>query len=58
MEHDDKSLPIAITTLGQYAQRCHAYAKALHYQELEFYVEPTTPTIESLISINNPASTI
>ncbi|CAR66402.1 DEHA2F23452p [Debaryomyces hansenii CBS767] len=52
MEHDDKSLPIAITTLGQYAQRCHAYAKALHYQELEFYVEPTTPTIESLISIN------
>lgn len=53
MEHDDKSLPIAISTLGQYAQRCHAYAKALHYKELEFYVEPTTPTIESLISINN-----
>lgn len=53
MEHDDKSLPIAITTLGQYAQRCHAYAKALHYKELEFYEEPTTPTIESLISINN-----
>lgn len=53
MEHDDKSLPIAITTLGQYAQRCHAYAKSLHYKELEFYEEPTTPTIESLISINN-----
>ncbi|CUM64043.1 uncharacterized protein PRCAT00001631001 [Priceomyces carsonii] len=53
MEHDDKSLPIAIGTLGQYAQRCHAYAKALHYKELEFYEEPTTPTIESLISINN-----
>lgn len=53
MEHDDKSLPIAITTLGQYAQRCHAYAKALHYKELEFYEEPTTPTIEALISINN-----
>lgn len=53
MEHDDKSLPISISTLGQYAQRCHAYAKALHYKELEFYVEPTTPTIESLISINN-----
>ncbi|KAG7662855.1 TOR1 [[Candida] subhashii] len=53
MEHDDKSLPIAITTLGQYAQRCHAFAKALHYKELEFYEEPTTPTIESLISINN-----
>lgn len=53
MEHDDKSLPIAIITLGQYAQRCHAYAKALHYKELEFYEEPTTPTIEALISINN-----
>lgn len=53
MEHDDKSLPIAITTLGQYAQRCHAYAKALHYKELEFYEEPATATIESLISINN-----
>ncbi|KAI5952420.1 TOR1 [Candida jiufengensis] len=53
MEHDDKSLPIAISTLGQYAQRCHAFAKALHYKELEFYEEPTTPTIESLISINN-----
>ncbi|KAK6202747.1 1-phosphatidylinositol 3-kinase [Scheffersomyces amazonensis] len=53
MEHDDKSLPIAITTLGQYAQRCHAFAKALHYKELEFYEEPNTPTIESLISINN-----
>ncbi|CAH2355370.1 serine/threonine-protein kinase Tor2p [[Candida] railenensis] len=53
MEHDDKSLPISISTLGQYAQRCHAYAKALHYKELEFYEEPTTPTIESLISINN-----
>lgn len=53
MEHDDKSLPIAISTLGQYAQRCHAYAKALHYKELEFYEEPTTPTIEALISINN-----
>lgn len=53
MEHDDKSLPIAISVLGQYAQRCHAYAKALHYKELEFYEEPLTPTIESLISINN-----
>ncbi|CAN3370118.1 serine/threonine-protein kinase Tor2p [Diutina catenulata] len=53
LEHDDKSLPIAISTLGQYAQRCHAYAKALHYKELEFYEEPSTPTIESLIAINN-----
>ncbi|AMD21577.1 HFL279Cp [Eremothecium sinecaudum] len=53
MEHDDKSLPISIPTLGEYAQRCHAYAKALHYKELEFIQEPNTSTIESLISINN-----
>jgi FKBP12-rapamycin complex-associated protein len=53
LEHDEKSLPIRIQTLGQYAQRSHAYAKALHYKELEFIQEPTIPTIESLISINN-----
>lgn len=53
MEHDDKPLPISISTLGEYAQRCHAYAKALHYKELEFIEEPSTSTIESLITINN-----
>ncbi|KAI0461879.1 hypothetical protein LJB42_004483 [Komagataella kurtzmanii] len=53
MERDDKPLPIRVPTLGQYAKRCHAYAKALHYKELEFIQEPSTPTIESLISINN-----
>lgn len=53
MEHDDKPLPISIGTLAQYAQRCHAYAKALHYKELEFYEEPTSVTIEALITINN-----
>lgn len=53
MEHDDKALPIDIRTLGAYAAKCHAYAKALHYKELEFMSEPLTNTIESLISINN-----
>ncbi|ODQ81853.1 hypothetical protein BABINDRAFT_160083 [Babjeviella inositovora NRRL Y-12698] len=53
MEHDDKPLPIDVPTLGRYAQRCHAYAKALHYKEMEFIQEPSTPTIEALISINN-----
>lgn len=53
LEHDEKSLPIRIQTLGQYAQRSHAYAKALHYKELEFIQEPSIPTIEALISINN-----
>jgi FKBP12-rapamycin complex-associated protein len=53
MEHDDKALPIDIRTLGLYATKCHAYAKALHYKELEFISDPLTNTIESLISINN-----
>lgn len=53
MEHDDKALPIDIRTLGIYAAKCHAYAKALHYKELEFLQEPQPSTIEALISINN-----
>jgi len=53
MEHDDKALPIDIRTLGMYAAKCHAYAKALHYKELEFLQEPQSGVIEALISINN-----
>lgn len=53
MEHDEKSLPIDIRTLAQYAQKCHAYAKALHYKEQEFLQDPKTATIEALIGINN-----
>jgi FKBP12-rapamycin complex-associated protein len=36
MEQDEKPLPIDIKTLGAYAAKCHAYAKALHYKEMEF----------------------
>ncbi|KAL2912121.1 phosphatidylinositol kinase-related protein kinase tor1 [Polyrhizophydium stewartii] len=53
MEHDDKALPIDIRTLGKHAAKCHAYAKALHYKELEFISDSMANTIESLISINN-----
>ena len=53
MEHDDKALPIDIGTLGVYAGKCHAYAKALHYKELEFEEEKTPSVVEALISINN-----
>lgn len=52
MEQDEHGLPIGITTLGSLAEKCHAYAKALHYKELEFESSPDT-TIEALISINN-----
>lgn len=54
MEHDDKPLPIPSQTLGEYAEQCHAYAKALHFKEAKFIQEPVdNSTIESLISINN-----
>ena len=32
---------------------CRAYAKALHYKELEFHKGPNSKILESLISINN-----
>jgi serine/threonine-protein kinase mTOR len=38
--------------LGALAEKCHAYAKALHYKETEFQSSPST-CIEALISINN-----
>ena len=55
MEHDEKPLPIDIRTLGALAKQCHAYAKALHYKELEFQTKPAERhlTIEELIEINN-----
>ena len=53
MEHDDKALPIDIRTLGAYAAKCHAFAKALHYKELEFEEKKTPSTVEALIYINN-----
>ncbi|TIB14647.1 hypothetical protein E3P89_00930 [Wallemia ichthyophaga] len=52
MEHDDKPLPIDIPLLGEYAMNVHAYAKALHYQELEFLTEATPTVIESLVHVN------
>lgn len=53
MEHDDKALPIDIRVLGREAGRCHAYAKALHYKELEFLQDQSGQAVEALIGINN-----
>ncbi|KAI9837156.1 MAG: phosphatidylinositol kinase- protein kinase tor1 [Sclerophora amabilis] len=53
MEHDEKALSIDIRTLGMYAAKCHAFAKALHYKELEFLQDTTSHSVEALISINN-----
>ncbi|KAI2474370.1 phosphatidylinositol 3-kinase tor2 [Pyrenophora tritici-repentis] len=38
---------------GMYAGKCHAFAKALHYKELEFNAEQNSSAVEALISINN-----
>ncbi|TVY80760.1 Serine/threonine-protein kinase tor2 [Lachnellula suecica] len=53
MEHDDKALPIDIRVLGREAGRCHAWAKALHYKELEFIQDQSSGAVEALIQINN-----
>lgn len=52
MEHDEKSLPLDTRTLGALAEKCHAFAKALHYKELEYHQTPGA-AVEALISINN-----
>lgn len=38
--------------MGALAEKCHAFAKALHYKEVEFAQTPET-AVEALISINN-----
>ncbi|KAI0792169.1 FAT-domain-containing protein [Abortiporus biennis] len=53
MEHEEKPLPIENRTLGEYAMKFHAYAKALHYKELEFFTETSPTIIEALIGINS-----
>ncbi|KAL2621813.1 hypothetical protein R1flu_002018 [Riccia fluitans] len=58
MEHDEMPIPIDIRTLGALAEKCHAYAKALHYKEMEFAqamdknAHPEA-AVEALIHINN-----
>ncbi|KAF0683063.1 Aste57867_24843 [Aphanomyces stellatus] len=50
---DRSSLPLDIRLLGTMAEKCHSFAKALHYKEQEFHATPTAAGIEALISINN-----
>ena len=52
MEHEEKPLPIEHKMLGDQAIKYMAYAKALHYKELEFFSDSSPAVIESLISIN------
>ncbi|KAF7308508.1 Serine/threonine-protein kinase TOR [Mycena chlorophos] len=51
MEHEEKPLPIENSTLGDLSIK-YAYAKALHWKEVEFFSNPSPAILESLISIN------
>uniref|UniRef100_H2Y9G8 Serine/threonine-protein kinase TOR n=1 Tax=Ciona savignyi TaxID=51511 RepID=H2Y9G8_CIOSA len=58
MEHTDKGpLPMCddngVMLLGETASRCRAFAKALHYKELEFNKNPSSSVIGDLININS-----
>jgi FKBP12-rapamycin complex-associated protein len=50
MERAERALPLDIRTLGTLAARGHAYAKSLHYKEVEFLESPES-AIEDLITI-------
>ncbi|KAL2490207.1 Serine/threonine-protein kinase TOR [Abeliophyllum distichum] len=60
MEHDERPLPIDIRLLGALAEKCRAFAKALHYKEMEFEgahsnrmeANPVA-VVEALLHINN-----
>ena len=50
MEHDDKRLPQDTRTLGALAEKCHAFAKALHYKEMDVGRGASTPSTHALHS--------
>lgn len=50
MQHDRLGLQIDNSTLGDLAERCQAYAKALYYREQEFETA-NEKTVESLLSL-------
>ncbi|KAJ2715121.1 phosphatidylinositol kinase- protein kinase tor1, partial [Coemansia spiralis] len=52
MERDEKQIPIDLKLLGDYADRCHALAKELHYKEAEWTLEKNYETITKLIELN------
>jgi len=57
MERHDSALPISVRTLGEVATSCNAFAKALHYHELDYYIHESTQgssrLVEALVSVHN-----
>ncbi|XP_024523697.1 serine/threonine-protein kinase TOR, partial [Selaginella moellendorffii] len=60
MERDEDPLPVDTRTLGSLAEKCHLFAKALHYKEMEFDMvlareqkHQLVGAVEALIHVNN-----
>ena len=51
MDHDEQPLPIDIRTLAEISQKSKAFAKALHFWELQFDTDPII-ALDPLIIIN------
>lgn len=52
MEHEGYMMPIDIGTLGRVAEQSNAFAKAMHYKELEYFEGVSPELVESLVSIS------
>lgn len=52
MEHEERPLPIDTSVLGKVAEQATAYAKAMHYKELEYFTQVSPELVESLVSIS------
>ncbi|KAL1523775.1 hypothetical protein AB1Y20_018699 [Prymnesium parvum] len=55
MERHDFQLPMSIRMQGDIATRCQAFAKALHYREMEYHANSSISPrlVETLVSLHN-----
>eukprot|EP00210_Caulerpa_lentillifera_P007080 g6773.t1 len=52
MEHNGNELPLDKRTLAALSMKCQAFAKALHYKEMEFQESPNQ-AVENMLAIYN-----
>ncbi|CAD6976866.1 unnamed protein product, partial [Tilletia controversa] len=57
-EHDSKGMAIDAKVLGDCALKYGLYAKAIHYKETEYFQQPSSKILESLIDINTKLQNI
>ncbi|KAJ1919293.1 phosphatidylinositol kinase- protein kinase tor1 [Mycoemilia scoparia] len=53
MERNDKQTPISLKKLNQFARKCNALAKALHYTEIQWTTQRLHSSIAELIDLNH-----